>query len=190
MKSGFQVSESVSFDDAIALTQSLLDQIERDEIGAADLESSVSQLVHTLNGARGFFVVYLTDDRPIADNHPAAIVAALKSAPDLVASLLIKNLAMSTAMVLAHQRNQANDLAHSSQRVSRRSADLMQRLALPTLQTEAERLWQSLASDTGAYVDFLRRWGYDAAQKQQIQAVLQQTFPLVGEPATPGPQGA
>ncbi|NCJ06721.1 hypothetical protein GS597_09420 [Synechococcales cyanobacterium C] len=177
MTGSLTVPDSISFEAAITFTQTLLTHLDTGEVAEKEVQPLIEDLVQTMNGARGFFVAYLTDERPLADNPSPAVVAALKAHPEPVASLLIKNLAMSTAMSLAHQRQQAEDLAQSSQRVSQCSVTLIQRLALPEIQAEAEQLWQSLTTETGTYVDFLHRWGYDAAQKQQIQAALAQTFP-------------
>jgi len=65
--SSLLASESITFEGAIELTQSLLSLIEADQLSEADIEQAVRSLVKTQNGARGFFVTYLTDDLPEAD---------------------------------------------------------------------------------------------------------------------------
>jgi hypothetical protein len=96
----------------------------------------------------------------------------LEMAPELVAELLVKNVAMSTAMVLTHQRNHDPTLAESSARVSRRSANLIQQLQLPQVQTQLQQLSKSVTSGEGEYTSFLQRWGYDLEQRQRIQQVI------------------
>jgi hypothetical protein len=97
-------SDDISFADAIAVTQSLLNDLEQ---GNADaFEATVRGLVRSENGARGFFVTYLSDDRLLTDHPTPTIIAALQTSPAIVAPLLIKNLAMSTAMAMTHRRNQ------------------------------------------------------------------------------------
>ncbi|KAM3114471.1 hypothetical protein [Phormidesmis sp. 146-33] len=169
----FIVPDSISFEEAIALTQSLLSKIEQEGLSESDA-ATVASLVATENGARGFFVTYLTDARPLADRPSEEVVAALRSSPSIVSELLVKNLAMSTAMILAHTRSQKLDLAKGSERVQRRTTNLIQQTQLAEVQTKIHSLLESIASGTGQYQSFLERWGYDAEQKQAIAQALQQ----------------
>ena len=178
-ESGFavpDVADDVSFADAIALTQTLLDSLEQGEVPADSLQQTVSALVRSENGARGFFVTYLSDNRPFADQPAPAIVAALQTAPAIVAPLLVKNLVMSTAMAITHRRNQDETMASGSERVRSRTAQLIQRLQLPQVQVEAQQLSQAIETKTGAYQTFLERWGYDLEQQQAMQQVLTATI--------------
>ena len=174
VESEFQVPEAVGFEQAIALTQALLDGIEQGTVAEAVVGQTVTHLVQSENGARGFFVTYLSDDRALIDQSLPTVVPALKTSPDIVAPLLIKNLAMSTAMAITHRRNQNDDLAAGSDRVRSRSAHLLTSLALPQLQEQAHQLAVSILQGTGSYVTFLDRWGYDAEQRQTILATLEQ----------------
>lgn len=173
----FAVPDSVTFEQAIALTQDLMGQMEHDQLSAPQLEQAIAALVSSPNGARGFFVTYLTDDRSLADRPEAAVVAALRSAPDLVADLLVKNLAMSAAMAIAHRRQQNEAMAQGSDRVRSRSLGLMQQLQLPQITSRAQQLHDSAVTGEGADQAFLTRWGYDAEQRQEIQQALQQILP-------------
>ncbi|MCC3433131.1 MAG: hypothetical protein JGK08_25040, partial [Microcoleus sp. PH2017_04_SCI_O_A] len=64
--SSLLASESITFEGAIELTQSLLPQIEGSRLSEAQIEQAVASLVKTKNGARGFFVTYLTDEGQVA----------------------------------------------------------------------------------------------------------------------------
>ncbi|MBF2074713.1 MAG: hypothetical protein IGS50_13245 [Synechococcales cyanobacterium C42_A2020_086] len=176
MTTPLSIPESVSFEEAIALTQTLMAQLEQHQLSESELETIVSALVRSENGARGFFVTYLTDDRPLADQPSEAIIRALRSAPAIVAELLVKNLAMSTAMGITHRRNQDDAMAQGSDRVQHRTAALMQQLQLPEITDQARKLQQSVTTGRGDYQTFLDRWGYDAEQRQQIQQVFQATL--------------
>ena len=175
MATALDIPDAITFEAGMQLTQTLLGHMEAGDWSETDVHATIAQLVRTMNGARGFFVTYLTDDRPLSDHPSDAVIQALQSAPDIVASLLVKNLAMSTAMVLTHQRQHNLELAQNSDRVARRTATLIQRLQSPAVQTEAQHLQDSLKTDAGEYATFLKRWGYDPEQKQAIQTVLNQT---------------
>jgi hypothetical protein len=60
-----------SFEEAIALTQVLL--VEFETLPESALSEKLAALVASENGARGFFVTYLTDDRPFADRPTAKV---------------------------------------------------------------------------------------------------------------------
>ncbi|MBD2092315.1 hypothetical protein H6F67_20920 [Microcoleus sp. FACHB-1515] len=169
-ENSLQVPENLSFPDAIALTQILLDRFS--DLADADIESTVTALVATENGARGFFVTYLSNDRSLADHPSAAIVTALRSSPDIVSELLVKNLAMSAAMAVHHRRNQDESAAQGSDRVQRRSLDLIRLLDLPQMRDLAQKLHESAATGRGEYKAFLDRWNYDAEQRQTIEQAV------------------
>lgn len=174
LESAFAVPMTVTFEQAITLTQSLMDQLADQDLLDAELEVAVSQLVQHENGARGFFVSYLTDPRPLADTPSPGLIQALRSAPELVAELLVKNLAMATAMAMTHRRNQNQDMAQGSDRVQQRVIRLIQQVQLPQVQSRLTQMQTSLETDTGPYQDFLNRWGYDAEQRQAITQALSQ----------------
>jgi len=167
-----EIPEAVSFEQAIALTQDLLSAMAAASLSEAEIERVISALVQTQNGARGFFVTYLTDERSLADHPSPGMIRALQSAPQKVADLLAKNLAMSTAMILTHERHQKPEMAVSSKQVQRRTLQLMQQLNLPEVETQLQQLQHSIATGEGQYADFLNRWGYDGEQRQAIQQVL------------------
>lgn len=174
--SSLLASESITFEGAIELTQSLLAQIEAARLSQAQIEQAVASLVKTQNGARGFFVTYLTDDAQEADRPSPGVIEALRSAPEIVAELLVKNLAMSAAMVVHHSRHQSEEMAAGSARVLERSRNLIQMLQLPPCQTIASQMLESLESGEGEYEEFFQRWGYDGEQKLAIGSAVREAI--------------
>ncbi len=172
----FPVPDAISFEDAIALTQSILAEMEQGSLSESEIDRAIAALSASENGARGFFVTYLTDARSLADHPSTGVVQGLQSSPEIVSELLVKNLAMSTAMILAHTRNQNLETAQGSEQVQRRAMHLIQLVKLPLVQTKLQMLLESIAAGTGAYQSFLKRWGYDADQQNAIQQALQQVI--------------
>lgn len=168
----FTVPDEIDFRGAIAVTQSLLDAIEQDQVTAATIDTTIRALVCHVDGARGFFVTYLSDDRPLAEPLMPTIIAALQSAPMVVSPLLVKNLAMSTAMAITHRRNQDAVMATGSERVRARTAQLIQALQLPEVDVEAQDLMRAIETQQGDYEHFLNRWSYDTEQRQAIWQTL------------------
>lgn len=165
---------SLSFPEAIEATQSIMSQIRSGQINEAEIETKITSLVSSKQGARGFFVAYLTSDLSLADNPSVGIINGLKSAPDLVGELLVKNVAMSTAMAITHRRNQDEATAKSSDRVADRSINLIKKLDLDSLREELTKLQTTLTQGKGSYQQFLEQWGYDAEQKDMIEKKIAQ----------------
>lgn len=168
------VSASISFEQAIAFTQSLLAQMETGELSADQIEAAIAGLVKSQNGARGFFVTYLSDPRPLADCPSPEVIRALQTAPETVSELLVKNLAMSTAMAITHRRQGNEDKAQGSDRVCQRTVKAIAQVRLKQVQQKLQQLRTSAMTGEGSYQDFLQRWGYDRQQCQAIAQIISQ----------------
>ena len=159
----------MTFEEAIAYTEALLSRKHLDD---SQLESEISTLVQTANGARGFFVCFLTGEWQLADAPSTGVIQALQSAPNAIAELLIKNLAMSTAMAIIHRRTGNAEQAQGSDRVAKRTALLIEKVNLAEVHKIAFQMQNSASTNIGEYVAFLEKWGYDAEQKQAIANIL------------------
>ncbi|MEB3279761.1 MAG: hypothetical protein VKK42_12685 [Lyngbya sp.] len=168
-------SEDLTFEQAIAQTQTLLENIAANDLSESETEAAIANLVKTHNGARGFFVTYLTDPRSFVDRPSEAVLRGLEASPE-VPDLLIKNVVMSAAMGVEHRRNQREEMAVSSDRVRSRSVHLIQSLNLPVLDTMVQQLLETAKTGVGEYQSFLDRWGYDAEQRE---AIIQAIQPLI-----------
>ncbi len=169
----WQVPETVTFEEAIHLTQTLLAQIEARQLSDREIQASITALVKSENGARGFFVTYLTDDTALADSPSAGVLTALQTSAEIVSELLVKNLAMSTAMAITHRDNQQEEMAQGSERVHQRTVNLIQQTNLDLVSEKLQQLQETLATGAGKYQSFLQRWGYNAEQRQAIQKAVE-----------------
>jgi len=160
---------AITFEEAIAYTENLLSRTDLDN---AQLQSEITNLVKTANGARGFFVCFLTGEWELADNPSPAIIQALQAEPEAIAELLVKNLAMSTAMAITHRHNGNQDQAQGSDRVAKRTDLLIKKVDLPEVLAIAKQMQDSATTNRGEYAAFLEKWGYDVEQKQAIANVL------------------
>lgn len=169
----FQIPENPTFAEALQVSQALLEQMAMNSLTTAEIQAAIASLVATEDGARGFFVVYLSDEREIADSPTVEVLEALRTAPQIVSPLLIKNLAMSTGMAISHRRNQNQDQAKGSDRVQRRTTELIQQLQIGALKEHAIALINTIRNNSGPYEDFLKRWNYDAEQQKAIHHALE-----------------
>lgn len=167
-----QPSQSISFPQAIASTQELVKQMSQQQLDESEIKNAIASLVSTQTGARGFFVGYLTGDSSLADDPSPGTIEALQTSPDVVSDLLVKNVAMSSAMKLTHQRNGDTEAANGSQKVTERSIKLIQKLQMNQVAQELNELNSTIEKGTGKYQDFLIRWGYDSEQKERIKQTV------------------
>lgn len=93
-----------TFQQAMEITAQWLELWEHGELSDEVLADRVAELVASRDGARGFFVVSLAGDCPLMDRLPETLLLQLRLAGEGVVDLSARNLAMSTAMALHHQR--------------------------------------------------------------------------------------
>jgi hypothetical protein len=162
--------ESISFEAAIAYTEKLLQSV--NELTNLELQQAIADLIATANGARGLFVSYMTEDWEIGKQQTKAIIEAIKFVPTPASELIVKNLAMSTAMAIAHRRAGNETQAQGSDRVAARSTELIQLINLDAVKHIASQMQESTQTGEGAYAEFLNKWGYDAEQKAAMDIAL------------------
>ncbi|MBE9222958.1 hypothetical protein IQ215_09655 [Cyanobacterium stanieri LEGE 03274] len=164
-------TKDISFEGAIALTQEFINQLPTLEEDKQ--EKIVASLVQSANGSRGFFVTYLTHENQLVDNPSNGIIQGLKSAPEIVSELLVKNIAMSTAMRITHLHNHDQTMAESSQKVTQRTKKIVELCQIDQVKNKISQMQNTIKNKSGEYQDFLNRWGYDDEQKKAILESIQ-----------------
>ena len=169
----WHIPKDLTFEDALQLTRTLTEAMVNKKLKDSEIEEIVTTLVNSENGARGFFVVYFTSDLPLADNPSEGVVNALKTSPEIVSELLVKNLAMSSAMSVTHRRNNDENIAKSSEKVAVRNGNLIKLTDLELSSQKLAALTQTIINNSGIYQAFLDKWEYDEEQKQTIQKYIE-----------------
>ena len=160
----------ISFPKAMECTASWLAEWEAGELSDEVLADRVGELVASRDGARGFFVVSLSAVSPLMDRLPEPLVVALRGAGEAVVDLSVRNLAMSTAMAMHHDRAGDHEQQARSQQVQERSSELLRQLDPVLVKLRLETLVEACAQESGSDLPFLERWGYDQEQREAIQA--------------------
>jgi len=160
-----------SFPQAMEITAQWLGLWEHGELSDEVLADRVAELVASRDGARGFFVVALAGDSPLMDRLPDPLALALRLAGAGVVDLSVRNLAMSNAMALHHQRAGDAQQQAGSERVALRCLELLRLLEPAAVRDRLEILLAATRGE-GDDVAFLDRWGYDPEQRQVIAAAV------------------
>ena len=131
------------------------------------LADRIGELIATKEGARGFFAISLSSDCPLMDRLPDPVIFQLRNLGESIVELTVKNLAMSSAMTLQHERKNNSEHLFGSKRVTRRCIELLKLLETNSVKKHLESLLSGTMGE-GNYAEFLNRWGYDEGQKIAI----------------------
>ena len=155
-----------SFKQAMNVTILWCNSWEKDELSDEVLADRIGELLKTIEGARGFFVVSLSIDCPLMDRLPEPLIFQLRNSGQIVVDLTVKNLAMSSAMVIEHQKNN-NSQQMQSERIRTRCIELLKLLDSNKVKTRLEMLLEGTKGN-GKDLEFLNRWGYSNEQRKAI----------------------
>jgi len=144
---------------------------ENDEISDEVISDRIGELVKTVEGARGFFVVSLSLDCPLMDRFPDALIFQLRSSGGLVVDLTVKNLAMSSAMIITHRKNN-EDQEIQSERIKIRCIELLKLLDSNQVKKRLDVLLEATKGN-GTDLKFLNKWGYN---DKQINAISESIY--------------
>ena len=163
--------KNLTFEEAVNATLIWCKAWEDEELSDEVLAERVSELLVSKNGARGFFAISMASDCPLMDRLPDALVFQLRAAGEIVVDLTVRNLAMSSAMTVHHERKADSKQQSGSERVTARCIDLLRLLESEKVKDRLEKLLEATNGE-GADVKFLERWGYDNAQKLAIASSI------------------
>ena len=144
---------------------------EDNEISDEVFADRIGELIKTVEGARGFFVVSLSIDCPLMDRIPDALIFKFRNSGEIIVDLTVKNLAMSSAMLVTHRKN--NDpQENQSERIKIRCIDLLKLLDTNKVKKRLELLIEA-TEGKGTDLKFLNRWGYNS---EQINAISESIY--------------
>jgi len=88
-----------TFKEAMQVSMLWCKSWENDEISDEVISDRIGELIKTVEGARGFFVVSLSSDCPLMDRLPDALIFQLRNSGEIIVDLIVKNLAMSSIIL-------------------------------------------------------------------------------------------
>ncbi|WP_413391470.1 hypothetical protein [Prochlorococcus marinus] len=144
---------------------------ENDEISDEVISDRIGELIKTVEGARGFFAVSLSLDCPLMDRFPDQLIFQLRSAGEIVVDLTVKNLAMSSAMIITHRMNK-DPQGFQSERIKIRCIELLKLLDSTQVKKRLDVLLEATKGN-GTDLKFLKKWGYN---DEQINAISESIY--------------
>jgi len=160
-----------TFKEAMQASMLWCESWEKDEISDEVISDRIGELIKTVEGARGFFVVSLSIDCALMDRFPDPLIFQLRSAGEIVVDLTVKNLAMSSAMIIIHRNN--NDPQEiQSERIKIRCIELLKLLDSNQVKKRLDVLLEG-TNGYGPDLKFLNRWNYN---DEQIKAISESIY--------------
>jgi len=160
-----------TFKQAIDATMIWCKSWENEEISDEVIADRIGELIKTVEGARGFFVVSLSIDCPLMDRFPDALIYQLRSSGEIVVDLTVKNLAMSSAMIITHRKNK-DPQEIQSKRIKIRCIELLKLLDSTKVKKRLDVLLEATKGN-GTDLKFLKKWGYN---DEQINAISESIY--------------
>jgi hypothetical protein len=164
----------VDFRTAIAQANNLLSGCkgQPQKLAEADLQPFLADE----EGTRGFFVAFLTEDWDFSSQTPPALLSALKANSTPSYSVIVRNLAMSSATEASHMRSGDTQKAYMSAAVADRTVELIKALDDASLWNLLSEMRKTLIGESGVFSDFLTRMKYGDDEKMAALAAIEQAL--------------
>jgi hypothetical protein len=164
---------SATFEHAIEEATALFGSIDSG-MSEENARKVIAALLQAVPTARGFFVALLTNEFKVSDQPPAFLLEELQVASAVTFPLIAKNLVMSSASKLIHERNKDEQNARGSEQVIRRTSGIISSLNDSILNQHLEDMRKALAGEQTSFSDFVNRMNYDLEQRNAASAAIGQ----------------
>ena len=165
--------KETSFTQAINISAQWCKEWGEDLLSEEVLADRVAELIKTKNGLRGFFAYALSDQNCyLLDKLPSSFVFKLQEGGNNVVEIVIKNLIMSSAQIVVHERENNLEYKSNSENISERCKNILRLLETKSVTKNINQIMNNL-DNLGNSFDNSKK--YDAIQKEFIK---QQIFDI------------
>ena len=131
------------------------------------LADRVAELIKTKNGLRGFFAYALSDqDCYLLDKLPFSVVFKLQELGNDVVEIVVKNLIMSSAQIIIHERENNLEYKSNSENISERCKGILDVLDTKLVTNKIKQIITQLDNLGNSFDKSIK---YDDKQKEFIK---------------------
>ena len=160
-------SQDPSFIQSINISKDWCQEWEEELLSDEVLADRIKELIKTRNGIRGFFAYALSDSKcTLLDKLPSSIIFILRERGVHVVEITIKNLFMSSAQILNHQKAKNVEYAERSNNISERCINLLKELDTKLVTKEINKMLSEIDNMGNS---FDKQVKYTAEQKNFIR---------------------
>ena len=165
--------KETSFTQAINISAQWCKEWGEDLLSEEVLADRVAELIKTKNGLRGFFAYALSDQNcSLLDKLPFSFVFKLQEIGNDVVEIVVKNLIMSSAQIVVHEREKNLEYKNNSENISERCKSILRVLDTKLVTQTISQIIREL-DNFGNSFDHSKK--YDDEQKEFIK---QQIFDI------------
>ena len=129
MKKKTIINKDPSFIQSINIAKDWCNDWEHDLLSDEVLADRIKELIKSNHGTRGFFAYALSDTKcTLLDKLPSSLIFTLRERGDHIVEITIKNLFMSSAQIINHQKDNNFEYAERSNIISERCINLLKEL--------------------------------------------------------------
>ena len=160
-------SEKPSFYQSIDISNKWCMDWEEELLSDEVLADRIAELVKTKNGLRGFFAYALSDiNCSLLDKLPSPLIFKFVECGEQIVEITLKNLIMSSAQIINHQRENNPDYEEISSNISDRCINLLKLLDTKLVSNKVSMILDDL-DNLGNSIDNSKN--YDLEQKEFIR---------------------
>ena len=160
-------SEKPSFYQAIEIATKWCKDWEQELLSDEVLADRVAELVKTKNGLRGFFAYALSDiNCSLLDKLPSSLIFKFVEGGEHIVEITLKNLIMSSAQIINHQRDNNPDYEEMSANISNRCINILRILDTKLVNNQVNFILNNLDA-LGNSINNSKN--YDLKQKEFIR---------------------
>ena len=159
--------KEASFTQAINISEHWCKEWEEDLLSEEVLADRIAELIKTKNGIRGFFAYALSDkDCFLLDKLPFSLIFKLNEVGDNVAEIVVKNLKMSSAQIIIHQRDNNHEYGITSKIISDRCKAILRMLETKLVTKTINQYLKDLDTMGNSFDNSTK---YDSEQREFIK---------------------
>ena len=159
--------KKTSFTQAINISAQWCREWSEDLLSEEVLADRVAELIKTKNGMRGFFAYALSDqDCYLLDQLPFSVVFKLQEGGNDVVEIVVKNLIMSSAQIIVHERENNLEYKSNSENISERCKGILNVLDTKLVTKKINQIITQLDNLGNSFDKSIK---YDDKQKQFIK---------------------
>jgi len=156
-----------SFTQAINISAQWCKEWGEDLLSEEVLADRVAELIKTKKGLRGFFAYALSDkDCLLLDKLPFSLIFKFNEGGDAVVEIVVKNLIMSTAQIIIHQRDNNYEYEITSEIISERCKAILRLLETKLVTKTINQVLINLDNMGNSFNNSIK---YDSEQKEFIK---------------------
>ena len=167
MKKKTIISKNPSFIQSINIAKDWCKDWDDDLLSDEVFADRIKELLKTKSGIRGFFAYSLSDSKcTLLDKLPSPLIFILRERGINVVEITIKNLFMSSAQILNHQKDKNYEYAERSKNISDRCINLLKELDTKLVTKKINEMLTEINSMGNSFDNEIK---YTAEQKTFIR---------------------